>query len=130
MIKKYRWHSRACWRGFLLIVCTLAVVVLHRAAGHEVHKGAQHVNYSNWTNKLKRSCCNDGDCHPIADGNVRISNRTEVFIEGVWCEVMFYHYLATGNAPDWSTAHVCVRSGYGDEGPCERLMCFQPKPLF
>ena len=127
MITKDRWHARA-W-GFPLIVCTL--VVPNRAVfGHEIHKGAQHVNYSNWKNKLNGNCCNDSDCQPIADADVRMSNRTEVFIDGVWCEVMSFHYLATGNAPDWSTAHVCLSPNSGDESPCKRLLCFQPKPLF
>lgn len=97
-----------------------------------------HDGYKQWVNNAGKGCCNNHDCRPIDDESVRTNGRiTEVEIGKHWCVVLPEHYLATGNAPDWSTAHVCVQalslstphqslSG----SPCNRLLCFQPKPQF
>jgi hypothetical protein len=104
---------------------------------HELHQGHEHVNYSNWKNKADRGCCNNYDCGPIEDKDVHMSPVTEVKVDGEWCAVLPHHYLQTGNAPDWSSAHVCVQRTFvnGVEvkpsgSACQRLLCFQPKPMF
>lgn len=119
-------HSAAA----TILLCLLA----SPTTAHEVKlPSGNTVNYQNWVNGLDHGCCNNQDCRPIADAQVRMSPRVEVNIEGHWCPVLPHHYLKRGNAPDWSSAHVCVRIGYGEEratsSPCERLLCFQPKPL-
>lgn len=103
---------------------------------HELHRGAQNVNYSNWKNSKAspQGCCNNQDCRPVEDRSV--GDHQEVKVEGKWCVVHPWMYLSTGNAPDWSTAHACVevQTGEGYEmtpnsaDPCQRLICYQPKP--
>jgi hypothetical protein len=91
-----------------------------------------HAHYQNWVNGLDKGCCNDHDCGSIKDELVRdTAQGTFVHIDGKWCQVQPHHYLKRGNAPNWSTAHVCVRLNYSssDSDPCERLLCYQPKPL-
>jgi hypothetical protein len=86
-----------------------------------------HDGYSSWQNKNNVSCCNNLDCAPIDDENVtEVGHDIAVRIFGSWCLVRPHHYLSTGNAPDWSTAHVCVARTAVPI--CERLLCFQPKP--
>jgi hypothetical protein len=122
----------------LWLAALAAVLLLTPVGAHELHEGPQqHVNYSNWKNNADRGCCNDHDCRPISDADVVMSTKTEVRVEGEWCPVLPQHYLKTGNAPDWSSAHVCVQKTFinGVEikppgSPCRRLLCFQPKPLF
>lgn len=98
-----------------------------------------HDGYKDWTNRGGQGCCNDHDCDRVADEDVK-DNKThvEVRIKGEWCEVKPHHYLRTGNAPDWSSAHVCVqKSNHLYNAPqslrgtvCHALLCFQPKPQF
>jgi hypothetical protein len=97
-----------------------------------------HDTYTNWVNRAGKGCCNDHDCRPISDDSVKENGGiVEVELGKHWCPVLPHHYLKTGNAPDWSTAHVCIQalslsaplqslSG----SPCNRLLCFQPKPKF
>ncbi|MCE9644187.1 hypothetical protein K8Q93_03035 [Candidatus Parcubacteria bacterium] len=111
------------------------------AAAHEEHHPTKadepSVNYSDWKNLKGDGCCNNQDCRPIADEDVQESPVTKVFIENKWCPVLNHHYLKQGNAPDWSRNHICVRKLYNaDPGttspayldPCQRLLCFQPRP--
>jgi len=106
-------------------------------AGAQHNHSAGHGFYQEWVNGKGRGCCNDRDCGSLRDEDERTNNgKLEVRIEGQWCPVLSWHYLKKGNAPDWQTAHVCVdKTVIGDgepdtRGPCERLLCYQPKPLF
>ena len=111
----------------------LALVALLLAA-----PAYSHDSYANWVNKAEKGCCNNTDCRPISDADVRIIGGSyEVDIGKEWCRVLPHHFLKTGNAPDWSTAHVCIRSNditerkHGFMGSqCHRLLCFQPKAQF
>lgn len=95
------------------------------------HHGRHHAFYQNWINKADKGCCNDQDCGELAENDERtIGDRVEVLVEGTtWCPVEPHHYLKRGNAPNWATAHVCVRKWrQPDEPACARLLCYQPKP--
>lgn len=98
------------------------------------HHDRHHQVYKDWVNGNGRGCCNDQDCGELRDEDQRTSAKgIEVRIEGQWCPVLPHHYLKKGNAPNWGSAHVCVlmQTGYEDtSNPCDRLLCFQPKPLF
>lgn len=97
------------------------------------HHARGHAFYKNWWNKTGINCCNDQDCGTLAEDNERtVDGRLEIRIEGQWCEVRPNHYLQSGNAPDWSTAHVCVQKAQPgvNKQPCDRLLCYQPKPSF
>ena len=118
----------------ILLAWALAIAALWSAGArpvyaHEIHGGHQRVNYTSWVNREGKNCCNSQDCRPAKDADVRLSPRVQVRIAGVWCPVTPEHYLRAGNAPDWQSNHVCV-SGNTSLAPCERLLCFQPKPLF
>lgn len=118
---------------WLLILVLLLFYTL--AAARAQHDHAQHhAFYQNWENKDGKGCCNNQDCGTLAAENERERDgRIEVRVEGEWCRVEPRHYLRTGNAPDWSSAHVCVRrnfKGVVPQHPCARLLCYQPKPLF
>jgi hypothetical protein len=130
--------------GNLLTKLALLLLVLAFPLGaqaHELTQGHQHVNYSNWKNRkvpTPQGCCNNQDCRPISDENVdERGAEVQVRVEGQWCPVKPHHYLSTGNAPDWTTAHVCVENKYNSSeygetedkrSPCERLLCYQPRP--
>lgn len=118
------------------VVLAILFLLVHPAGAQHNHS-AGHGFYQEWVNGKGRGCCNDRDCGSLADKDQRTDNgRLEVRIEGQWCPVQSWHYLKKGNAPNWETAHVCVdRIDIGDgeadtRGPCERLLCYQPKPLF
>jgi hypothetical protein len=91
-----------------------------------------HAQYKSWVNKDHVGCCNDNDCQPLSSENERetASGGVEVRVEGTWCPVYAVHYLRQGNAPDWSTSHVCVRKQIVPAAVpvCARLLCYQPKP--
>jgi hypothetical protein len=116
----------------LLFVAVLFVTLAFIASpanaqhNHELH----HNVYQNWVNKQGKGCCNNHDCGELAESNERSNGSSvEVRIEGQWCPVQRHMYLKSGNAPDWSTSHVCVLNGrHHAGGPCERLLCYQPKP--
>lgn len=116
-----------------LIIVLYLITLAHSASAHD--------GYSNWTNRGGQGCCNNNDCDRIADEDVReLRDHVEVKIRDQWCEVKPHHYLRTGNAPDWSSAHVCIQKGnylynapprYGQGASlCHTLLCFQPKPQF
>jgi hypothetical protein len=130
------------WRYVYWAIAIEAAVILLCAligpAGAQEHHAEGHTHYQSWVNQNGQGCCNDQDCGALADQNERtVSGKLEVRIEGEWCPVKPRHYLKQGNAPNWSTAHVCVRKAYSDEygttepeSPCDRLLCYQPKPSF
>jgi hypothetical protein len=61
-----------------------------------------HDGYSDWTNQLRESCCEDRHCRPLDDSEVRTdSQNTYVKIADEWCEVKSSDY-ARGTSPDWS----------------------------
>lgn len=93
-----------------------------------------HHHYQGWVNRDNKGCCNNQHCRPLSEYEERMDGGTiEVRIEGVWCPVLERHYLSKGNVPDASTAHVCAWGandfGWQGKSPCERLLCFQPRPL-
>jgi len=94
---------------------------------HQMH----HAYYQNWVNKQDKGCCNNQDCGELRAENERMNgDRVEVRIDGEWCPVQSWHYLKRGNAPDWSSSHVCVQkyATTANAGACQRLLCYQPKP--
>jgi hypothetical protein len=118
----------------VLIASIIGLVIGGIWAAHAQHNHAQHhANYQNWINKADRGCCNDNDCGELSEQNERATaaGTVEVKIGGEWCPVLPHHYLKRGNAPDWSTSHVCVQKLYSDSPSvptCQRLLCYQPKP--
>lgn len=108
----------------LLLSVAPAIAQEHHAQHHDV--------YRNWINKNDKGCCNNQDCGELADQDERTTpaGGIEVRVEGVWCPVQAFHYLKKGNAPNWSTAHVCVQKVVvpGAVKVCDRLLCYQPKP--
>lgn len=110
----------------------LALLALATAAQAQEHHGRHHPNYNNWVNKEDRGCCNNQDCGELSEQNERATaaGTVEVKIDGEWCPVLPHHYLKRGNAPDWSTSHVCVQkySAMANASACQRLLCYQPKP--
>lgn len=111
------------------VLATLMLVLSSPAFSHDLHNGSQHVSYQNWINKDGRGCCNNQDCRPASDDEIQFSPVLKVRIDGQWCPVLPQHYLKQGNAPDWQANHVCI-SLNASLPACERLLCFQPKPLF
>ena len=112
-----------------LLVATLLLWPLGAMAQHNHHQ--HHANYQSWVNKQDKGCCNNQDCGELQAENERMTrDGVEVRIEGEWCPVLSHHYLKKGNAPDWSTSHVCVQkhSMMASVPACQRLLCYQPKP--
>jgi len=112
-----------------LLVATLVLWPLGVCAqeNHALH----HAYYQNWVNKQDRGCCNNQDCGELRAENERTSgDGVEVRIDGEWCKVQPHHYLKQGNAPDWSSSHVCVQkyATTANASACQRLLCYQPKP--
>jgi hypothetical protein len=118
----------------LLALTTLIVlggrVIAEPHPGHAEH----HAHYQSWVNGNKKGCCNDRDCRPLREEHEReVKGELTVFVEGVgvakdkseWCRVLPHHYLSQGNAPNWSTSHICVTDHYGGKTPCEQFICFQ-----
>lgn len=134
----YTYQKTLSWGTRLLIAAILIAALISLARGHEIHLANGSVNYSNWINKDGKGCCNNQDCRPAKDDEVRTTTVVEVKVDGQWCPVLPHHYLKSGNAPDWGSAHLCVQanpSGYeGSQmipsNQCHRLLCFQPKPQF
>jgi hypothetical protein len=111
----------------------LAVMALSVVPAMAQHNHAQHHSvYQNWVNQQNKGCCSNQDCGELAESDERTSGTSvEVKIEGQWCPVQGHMYLKSGNAPNWSSSHVCVLNRlHHAGGPCDRLMCYQPKPGF
>lgn len=130
--------TRTAWRWALLglaifILFFLFIWALCQPASAQHDHAAGHAYYSKWTNQNGQLCCNNADCGSLKPEEEKQENgKLMVKIEGQWCEVKPHMYLKTGNAPDWSSSHVCVWPDYEGRGSsaCSRLMCYQPKPLF
>ena len=100
---------------------------LHAQEHHHRH----HAYYQNWVNQQDKGCCNDQDCGELkAEDERQTREGVEVRVDGEWCPVQSFHYLKRGNAPNWTTSHVCIvknRSSVNTSA-CDRLLCYQPKP--
>lgn len=98
-----------------------------------VYNATAHDVYSNWKNGKDQSCCHNLDCRSIPESDERtVRGHLQVLVEGQWCPVLEHHYLKTGNAANPEFAHVCVRQktiNMPDLTPCQRLLCYQPRPL-
>ena len=111
---------------------TLAPLVVITGAVRARDHATFHASYMGWINKDGEGCCNNQDCSPIADADERsVGGQLEVRIEGQWCPVLAKHYLSKGNVPNASVSHVCawLPNAKPHLGPCERLLCYQPKPM-
>jgi hypothetical protein len=110
--------------GILFFLAILLWLYAMSYAQAQEHHERHHAYYQGWMNKAHFGCCNDQDCGELADENERTTadGTIEVKIEGEWCPVLPHHYLKQGNAPDWSTSHVCVQKGPVPR-VCERLLC-------
>ena len=114
-------------RALLAATLVLWPLGLQAQEHHQMH----HAYYQNWVNKQDKGCCNNQDCGELRAENERVTGGgIEVRIDGEWCPVQSWHYLKQGNAPDWSTSHVCVLkySTTANASACQRLLCYQPKP--
>jgi hypothetical protein len=120
--------------AMLVAVGVAAGLMTCQVAHAQQNHDAGHPQYSNWLNQDNSWCCNNQDCGTIEDEQYRESSgQIEVQIEGTWCPIRPWMYLKTGNVPDASHNHVCVRHRNESiinksQEPCERLLCFQPKP--
>lgn len=115
------------------VTTALALLVMTTPARSQENHDAHHPVYQNWVNMKGYGCCNNQDCGELADKDEREGARgaVEVRIDGQWCPVLPHMYLMHGNAPNWSSSHVCVRRQDRAEtptSPCDRLLCYQPKP--
>jgi hypothetical protein len=122
---------RRCFAILVFLLCSPVLVCSPAFAQHDHER--HHAVYKDWVNGQDKGCCNNQDCGELDDDQVRqTSTGIFVHIGTQWCPVRPWHYLKRGNAPDWSSAHACVLSTYpGDaRSPCERFICFQPKPGF
>ena len=109
----------------------VVLVLLCMPAVGQQHHHRDHLNYKDWFNLRSQSCCNNQDCGQLDETDERTTGTSvEVRVEGIWCPVQAFHYLMKGNAPNWSTAHVCVQKQVvpGAVPVCSRLLCYQPKP--
>ena len=118
-------HRTVAIAGALAALCVMLAGLAFGQHNHAQH----HDHYSGWVNQDGKGCCNNQDCGQLGEDDERTSNgKLEVRVEGQWCPVLSVHYLKSGNVPNASVAHVCVLK-YGNGGPCERFICYQPRPL-
>ena len=113
-------------------LAVILLVLAYPAAAQHNH-AQHHASYQSWVNKNGVGCCDSRDCGLLPDADERTTaGQLEVRVEGQWCPILSHHYLKSGNAPDWSSAHVCVLTAAPGrpESPCARLLCYQPRPLF
>jgi hypothetical protein len=113
-----------------LFFIAIPILLLFYTCAHAQHDHARHhAFYQNWINQRDKGCCNNQDCGTLREEDERTTQAgVEVRIEGRWCPVQSWHYLKRGNAPDWSTSHVCVLKSFAPGNVCDRLLCYQPKP--
>jgi hypothetical protein len=128
------------WLAIFIVGCVIFATQMSGRA-HAQHRHEQHAQfhafYQEWVNRNDKGCCNDRDCHPLNESDERQSAKgeTEVFVKGLgiasgqsaWCKVEERHYLKKGNAPNWSTSHICVDM-YSGITPCTQFICYQPRP--
>lgn len=117
--------------GMVVILIVGAMLLIPTAVAVDLHY-LFHASYNSWVNRSGFNCCNDQDCRPLEDEEVRVGKVDyEVKIDGAWCPVLEGMYLRSGNAPNDQVAHACIRAAnYSEDSPCSRLLCFQPKPGF
>ena len=132
--------ATSAWSVFAfawLVWLGVVIITTHVAVAHE-HNGT---NYSNWTNQDGSWCCNNQDCHELADEDLRVvDNHYEVFLhdlqadgtmssdQGRWCEVKSHHFTKTGNDPNGDAVHICAKVEPANS--CKLLICFRPKTGF
>lgn len=101
-----RRYSTESWL-ILAVVLVFVVVALFTtgARGHEHHR--HHAEfYSKWKTPHGTSCCNNSDCAPISDKDVRVQGEAiEVRIEGEWTPVPADR-IRPYQAPDMNS-HLC-----------------------
>lgn len=113
----------------LLLLAFAVLAAGYRPALSQTHHHRHHASYQSWVNKDGKGCCNNQDCGELADADEREDGgRLQVRIEGEWCDVEARHYLSAGNVPNAAVSHVCVSAYYGGKTPCEKFICYQPKP--
>lgn len=102
-------------------------VSLLAQSNHHLH----HSFYNGWVNQNGKGCCNNQDCGELDDADERMTGGViAVKVLGEWCPVLPHHYLKRGNVPNASVSHICVAKYMPASTPaCERLLCYQPKPL-
>jgi hypothetical protein len=119
-------------RALAILYFFLAFMFLYSMAYAQEHHAQFHPHYQNWVSQGGKNCCDNQDCGQLLEENERETPAgIEVRIEGRWCPVKPEHYLQKGNAPNWASSHVCVVKNMPympPLGPCERLLCYQPKP--
>lgn len=132
---EWRARRRQRRRRALLVVALIVLVAAWacglRWALSQTSHDRHHASYQSWVNRDGKGRCDGRDCGEIADSDVDESGTvTRVRIEGEWCPVLPQHYLKSGNAPNWDSAHVCVtpRVQWSGKSACERFICFQPRP--
>jgi hypothetical protein len=119
--------------GILLFFAILLWLYSMANAEAQEHHERHHAYYQNWVNRNDLGCCDNRDCGELSDDDERTTNgKLEVRILGRWCEVKPWHYLKRGNAPNAASSHLCVQKFYSRDqnidDPCDRLLCYQPKP--
>jgi hypothetical protein len=111
----------------------LLVALLGAQASAQEHHQRNHSDYQGWYNKNKEGCCNNQDCGELGAQHERTRNgKLEVQIEGAWCPILPHHYLSRGNVPNALVSHVCVWRPEAQPHlphPCQRLLCYQPRPM-
>ena len=126
--------TQTAWRWAMLGVAILILFMWTISLALAQHNhAAGHSEYTKWTNRNGAQCCNGSDCGSLKPEEEKQENgKLYVKVENTWCEVKPHMYLKTGNAPDWSSSHVCVWPSATEYSRpvCERLMCYQPRPLF
>lgn len=128
-----------CGIALAAMVLTVAVFALllvgasYKPVRAQQNHHHHHSDYQNWVNKKGEGCCNNQDCGEVPDGAERETKGSlEVHVEGQWCPVLPHHYLRQGNVPNADRSHVCVwhpASRPDLPHPCQRLLCYQPRPL-
>ena len=116
--------------GIIVITLFLIYPLAHAQSNHAQY---HDLYYKGWINKRGAGCCNNQDCSRLSDDDERTSQGLlEVRVQGTWCQIQPHHYLLKGNVPDASTAHVCVQKNVVPNAvpPCDRILCYQPKPMF
>jgi len=125
------WRSPNKVRALIVAwVAMMGTMIVVRPALAQDHHARHHASYQNWHNKNGTDCCNGEDCGELSDLSEReVAGTLEVNIEGQWCPVKPYHYLRSGNVPNAAVSHACVlKKGINPGGPCERFVCYQPRP--
>jgi hypothetical protein len=109
----------------LLIIVIFLLLFLYPVWAQENRHALGHHDYQDWASKKTNNCCNNDDCHYLAEDEFRETQEgTELKIGNKWCPVKDEHFVIKGKSPDWSKLHACINmsASYGDE--CDRILCF------